>query len=111
MSQDPLAYLREREENRSLGIAWAQRCLEGENQNLNIPHEGGRAAEDFLRECGWIKIDTRFRGRKNYGFGKLGYEKRSIRYTYRSPDHRFLAHFAYSKFSIPMCWCGFEKVK
>lgn len=107
---DPLAYLRQREEDRSQGIAWAQRCLEGVAENKTIPHEGGRAAEDFLRGCGWEKIGTQFRGRRYSGFGKRGYEGNSTCYTYRSSDGRFLAFFAYSRFSTPTCWCGFEVV-
>jgi len=108
---DPLAYLREREDEKSRGIAWAQNCLEGSAENETMPHEGGRAAEDLLRECGWKKVDIKFRGRKYLGFGMRSYEGNSIRYTYQSPDRRFRAHFAYSRFSTPVCWCGFEQIQ
>ena len=106
---DPLAYLKKREEDRSRGIAWAQLCLEGTAQNTNIAHDGGRAAEDLLREHGWEKIDTIFRGKTYGGFGVSGYGNRSIKYTYRSPNGRFEAAFSYSRLSTPMCWYGFKK--
>ena len=106
---DPLAYLKKREEDRSRGIAWAQLCLEGAAQNMNIAHDGGRAAEDLLRKHGWRIIDTVIRAKTYAGFGAKGYGNRFTKNTYRSSDSRFEAAFSYSRFSTPMCWCGFKK--
>jgi len=107
------AYLRKKSQyNKSRGVAWAQRCLEGSGENKTLVYEAGREAERLLREAGWERIDVKWTiNRKRYDPSsrhKADYE----RYTYRSYDGRFEVSFVFSHGGNPgTCWCGFKKLK
>lgn len=105
------AYLRNKSQyNKSRGIAWAQRCLEGENENENLSYESGREAESLLRQAGWKRVDIKWTVNRKRGGSPYG--RNHERYTYRSDDERFEVVFTFSHGGHPgTCWCGFKKVE
>lgn len=101
------------QENQSRGVAWAQRCLEGENQNETMSYEGGREAQDLLQKCGWKRVGGKWSiNNKRYLFPETKYRIDYESVVLRSGDGRFEAKFTFSHRGHPgSCWCGFRTLK
>ena len=95
----------------SRGIAWAQRCLEGENKNETLRYVSGRAAEKLLCEHGWKSVDIKWTFNRKLYLPGSKYKRDYERITYRSDDGRFEVALVFSRGGNPgTCWCGFKKI-